>query len=435
MIENFIIALGNSYMELFLTSKLLDKKIDVKNWKNILIFLGLSIYILVAYSLTMNVMRVVVSFALFTIVNQIIFKENSNKTILVTASCMTILVLSEMIYILISMIVLSLTIEEYKIIFLNSVIGNLLVFGIAYLIINIGFIRNKIRNLINIAMEKIDRSVIVFATLIIITFALLLFLVYYKLNTEFMLILNIAIIFMYITIGYYFMKEKKDNIKIKSEFQLATNNFKEFEKKVSVQSKRNHDTKNDLITIRGMLKSKSDTTDILDYIDDMASMERLSKDDEFLTDQIINIPIPALQELIYQKMHIMKERNILSTLSLDNSIKGTKEIDWTGKKIKSICTVIGIYLDNAIEETEKISDKEVKIEIIKKNDTIAIAISNTFNGTIDFEQMEEDGYSSKGLGRGHGLNIAKEIIQKNDFLNHEIEIHGRVFCQILKIKM
>lgn len=435
MIENCIIALGNSYMEISLVSKMLNKSIDFKNKKNLFLLLFLTLYILSSYLLTTNVIRILITYFSFILVNYMLFKDSFTKIVVTSAIYLCLLFFSETIYVLLAIFVLQLDMEECKTIFLNSAFSNLCIFSILYFIVHLKFLHKIINKLLRSIDVDFDKSLIAGASLVIITFAVLMFSAYYKLSPQITLLLNIIIIALYMIISYYFMKEKNDNVKIKSEFQLATNNFKEFEKRVSVQSKRNHDTKNDLITIRGMLKNKSDTTDILDYMNYMASMERLPKDDEFLTDQIIYIPIPALKELIYQKMHVMKERNIQNTLSLDDSIKGTKEINWTGKKIKSICTVIGIYLDNAIEETEKIEDKEVKIEFGIRNDTITIAISNTFNGMIDFDQMEEDGYSSKGLGRGHGLNIAKEIIQKNDFLSHEIEIHGRVFCQILKIKM
>ena len=63
------------------------------------------------------------------------------------------------------------------------------------------------------------------------------------------------------------------------------------------------------------------------------------------------------------------------------------------------------------------------------------SIANTFFGIIDLDKIDKIGYSSKGKGRGYGLNLAKKIVEKDKRIVIEREIVRDVFKQKVKIKM
>ena len=96
--------------------------------------------------------------------------------------------------------------------------------------------------------------------------------------------------------------------------------------------------------------------------------------------------------------------------------------------------ILGVYLDNAIEAAEKASDKQIVIEFVNEKDNIRFSLSNSYNGSIKFDEIDKEGYSTKGKGRGVGLALVNEIIAGNSLLKQTREINGKFFVQNLYIK-
>ena len=69
---------------------------------------------------------------------------------------------------------------------------------------------------------------------------------------------------------------------------------------------------------------------------------------------------------------------------------------------KNICTIVGIFLDNAIEAVSNLNNKYISILFYKENNKIVISISNTYEGIINLEKMNLEGYSKKGINREFG---------------------------------
>ena len=81
------------------------------------------------------------------------------------------------------------------------------------------------------------------------------------------------------------------------------------------------------------------------------------------------------------------------------------------------------------------AEKEAYMNIYIEDKQLFIEISNSFNGIIDFEKLNESGYTTKSDGHGYGLALAREIIKNNNKLESETEVNGNIFTQRLKIKM
>lgn len=98
-----------------------------------------------------------------------------------------------------------------------------------------------------------------------------------------------------------------------------------------------------------------------------------------------------------------------------------------------ICKIVGIFLDNAIEEVENYEDKYIIFEMYKKDNKIVISISNPLNHDIDRVNIYEAGISTKGDKHGYGLSLVKKIIRKNSKLDTYLEVTDSEFTQILEI--
>ena len=95
---------------------------------------------------------------------------------------------------------------------------------------------------------------------------------------------------------------------------------------------------------------------------------------------------------------------------------------------------LGILLDNAIEESLESKEKIVYLWLGKSEDSVTIIIGNSFKSKPDLYKVSQQGYSTKGEGRGMGLSYIRKTIEEfhsNVLLNTLIE--GNVFKQELHI--
>jgi two-component system sensor histidine kinase AgrC len=77
--------------------------------------------------------------------------------------------------------------------------------------------------------------------------------------------------------------------------------------------------------------------------------------------------------------------------------------------------ILGILLDNAIEECVELEHGSITIKISQNDDLISYAIKNTLRPENN-DKTIKTGASEKGAGRGRGLLIVREILNKYDFV-------------------
>ena len=130
----------------------------------------------------------------------------------------------------------------------------------------------------------------------------------------------------------------------------------------------------------------------------------------------------------------MKKKGIEVYLQVDDSLNKLNFDKFSTQKNKNICTIIGIFLDNALEASDLADKKNVSVILTTEKNKLIINISNTYKGRIDITKIDEAGYSTKGKNRGFGLEIVRNIIEESNYLKNERQIMGSIFNQKLIIK-
>ncbi|WP_186811268.1 sensor histidine kinase [Companilactobacillus nantensis] len=123
-----------------------------------------------------------------------------------------------------------------------------------------------------------------------------------------------------------------------------------------------------------------------------------------------------LRGLIIQKFFKSKSNGLKLDVHISSDSVDLQE------NILDIIRIVGILLDNAIEETIKCNNRNINMAFIKNDNTLEISIENPLEHTIDIRKIFKEGYSTKGSGRGTGLaNVSKIVDSKSNlYLDTEI---------------
>ena len=98
--------------------------------------------------------------------------------------------------------------------------------------------------------------------------------------------------------------------------------------------------------------------------------------------------------------------------------------------------IIGVLIDNAIEEAEKCDEKIVKLSFIRenRNNRSVITVKNTYsNKDVDLEKIFEKGLSGKANHSGIGLWEVKKYVKKSKNLDLYTSKTDKYFKQELSI--
>lgn len=121
--------------------------------------------------------------------------------------------------------------------------------------------------------------------------------------------------------------------------------------------------------------------------------------------------------------------NIHVQLELNNDIYFKEKID-----IIVLVRILGIFLDNSIEELKYLEKGNLSIAIfLIEKDTYIIIENTTKNDMQSLHEIKKEGFSTKGKDRGLGLSNANQLIQKYPYLLLETSIEKNKFIQTLII--
>lgn len=429
ILGGIVMAIANIYM----WHKLHNQKINFKNYKVYVSIIFILIICIFNYYFVNNYIKILTILVASFIGNCFLFKRKDTSNIFVPIISELIILLSELMISIVAFTILNLDMNFVSSNYFGSLIINILIGFMSVILVNISFFK-KLLNFLQKITSNIPKNIIIsiFALLIIIC-NFLLAISYYKIETKYVLIFDTVMIIIYSFIVFKMLEQKNRYIKISNKYNMTNTTLKELEQNVTRLKITNHENKNQLLTIRNMIKKGEDGKSLIKHIENIVNTK--IKDDETLMLQTSIITNSMISSIVYSKMLTMKENDVDAALIISRDIKDLYLSDIPDELAVEVCKIIGVYLDNALEEVSKYEEKIINIEFYAEKKTLCIAISNNFEGEIDFEKMDNPGYTTKENGHGYGLSLAREIIESNDRLSSEREIKDNIFKQILKIKM
>lgn len=430
-INNIIGTLINSFAYIFIWSRLLDKKIDFKDYKYYIVQVLFAFLMLLNFLFINTIFRVLVIVVIMTIFCYFLFKCNYRISFITSIFSQLTMMISELIFAILAVVVLKIDSNFIVSNLVGKLIANTFISIIAIMACNIKIIQNLYNKIVSSITEiKINSFVIIIlATIITINFNFLS--VYYHYPLLSIIIGNIAISVIYIFIYYKYLIAETNYSKINDKYNNTLNSLKEYEEILDVYRVSNHENKNQLLMIRNMIIKKE--KDIPEYIDKI--IDNKIKDDEKLMFDTNKIPAGGLRAVIYSKLLVMKDEKIDFNLIVDRKVRTVDLIELGESLMFDVCRITGVFLDNAIEEVKNKEDKRIFIELFTDEDKLCIKISNNFKGSINIEKIYEKGYTTKSEGHGYGLALVKEIVDKNSKLTNLTSVENDIFTQLLEIKV
>ena len=416
---------------IYLQSKIINQKFEW-NFLNCIALFLLMAFCLLNYMFVGSFIRFLTTTILLSFFSIFIFKIKLYKSFIVVFLEQLLLFISEFFYMFVFSLfsINLLEISQSNFIFLISI--NLVISLTAIFMYDLSFIKGPIQKILKM-LDSLNKGY-TYLVLLIFVVSLNFFLTsnYITKNNITILFINTIFIIIYSIIFIIFIREKNRNILYANENKLLLSSLNEYEKMLDYQRINNHENKNQLLVIKSMMEKNN--KNVIEYINEIIKEKR--EDDEIIYNNAKRIPSGGLQGLIYQKMLLMKENNINSILNISKQVRKINFSDISPKMNYDICRIVGIIIDNAIEETSKIDEKNKEIMISMYNDEyFIIEVSNRFKSNIDLNNIYKKGYTTKGKNHGYGLSLLKKIVDNNSRISNEISITNNIFTQMIKIKM
>lgn len=364
---------------------------------------------------------------LYTMYFYIIFDKKVYKSIFSSVLYIILLVIPDLLTLTIITKVFNISKEYCHNYIAGSVLGNMII-GIM-LILMVLLLRKPLKTVVNYKLSN-NVKIVTVSALTLITIAIF----FYNLISDFRhdndIYTYLLVIITLIVILVTLLRQKMDNENMFKKYDDLLTIMKNYESDIEEQRTINHESKNELLTIRSKLSEENDK-ELCSYIDSIIGDKKSVKSAKF--SKFKYLPSNGLKGFFYYKFIEAEKRGIKVSLNISKLVENSYLGDMKTKDFKDLTRIIGVYLDNAIEAASTSKDKKLGIEIYEVKGIIQIIISNTYDNAIEKDKVGNERYSTKGKNRGHGLLLVKRILNENNRITSETKITDSLYIQTIKI--
>ncbi|WP_317636646.1 sensor histidine kinase [Xylocopilactobacillus apicola] len=236
----------------------------------------------------------------------------------------------------------------------------------------------------------------------------------------------VFVLFILLVVGYvsYEVSKTRRNKRLELEKSMMENYVGTLEKMQLDIKKVQHDYKNMLLGINGFVDEDEINREALkDFLAENQLRQNAVQLKTSNLDDLKNINLPIIKGLISTKIVQAGQKGIRVIVECLEAIQIQKVDPF------DLARALGIILDNAIEESEKQEQGEIRIVLLDDEAKTTFIISNTC-----LKKVSNFGVSTKGQNRGLGLKNLKEIVENNHHLQLETTWANYLFTQKLTIR-
>lgn len=425
--ENTLIKIFTSFIMpiagFFVAKSITGSSEKILKIKNIIYILILAAITFLLYDVQYGIVITLLNLVAIIICFKLIFKRSLFDSFIIGIAVMILMFVSE---IILSVIVLPfIPPKMVRSIGLPMVLMNLLMGSFTVLLSKIKFVRKLVNNIFLKFEKSFKIQTILLSLCWIAITSVVCFYMFTSLTNGIGLLIGGSVQACFIFFIITFFRDKSNYITLNEKFESLYGYLENLESYVNAERLNIHEYKNQLSVIRSMSGNKK----VLNYIDSIIKDTAIDTD---WSEALRNLPSGGFKGLIYYKFIQANSKNLNITIDISKNCRSYFE-QMSLEEIKELSRLLGIYLDNAIEASEISSKKNITLEIYKTK-KVNIVISNSVDMDVDFKNFNKKGYTSKGAGRGHGLYLAKKIIDKNPNIDSEVNLVNSYYIQKIILK-
>lgn len=386
------------------------------SFNNIIYILISVILILISVYIDFVGIKIITNFLIFCLELKLIFNDSWKRVI---TNYILIFVFLEIIELLLTFILLSIGIlkdnaSANEISIINLYLTFIISF-IEYILFSNKTIKKYFQKLINVFIENINLSNIVYLIFITIIFLGTISIKNFEDTKAIQIIIFLFLIFSILFITLIKLKYHEEILKISNKKLIDYNdNYGKFLDDYKIY-KHNINHKLTAMKVYGNKKINA-------LIDDLLEEETTFS---IKNNELYNIP-NGIKGIVAGKLY-NKDYNVIID---NNKIKKDPFIKLDAKSFNSISECIGIALDNAIEASEETENPIILIDLKEDKENIYLKIGNNYCNGIDLDNIGNKYYSTKNRGSGLGLFSIKQ----NNLVTEQIEIINDFYYIKLQIK-
>ena len=412
-IEYVIGAFACCFGGFFVGEILLNKKIKFYNYLFLLILSFMSVINSLIFE---NIAQIFIVLIIVFSIYKVIFMEKTENSILYSILTYILYALGEMTITVLAAIIILLLHYNIMDTIIKTFIGNILVAFIACIYAK--FLKTQINNIIS----KINKKNVFFIYLLGVITVFVLISSMYKLYLndwiiDYKFVLNTIIFCGFLVITIVLLKQYLKNKEMNDKYLLLKDYLKTSAELIEKYSSTVHKYKNNLIAIKGYLKSDMKEAEV--YIDNLLGDYNNKKYNWF--NKINYIQIDSIRYLIYYKLSKAETSNLKISVDVSKSIESYDNSLINIKEGNILLEILGELFDNAIYAGNESIGKELTLAMYSEDNNMIIILANTFKGEIDLSSITKNGYSTKGDNHGLGLYDIDKNIRKNNWISVNYE--------------
>ena len=407
----------------------LDNNIRRDKSKVVVAFLISCIIYSLCYAYFDGGIKTLIVFLLHIFIFNQIFNLSISKSIFITFIYAILLMGVECLILFVLMNILHMSKEFCYGSYAGSFLSNFVICLITTFVIFL--FKYKFIKIFNIKLDK-KNNIIILSLISILCIIVLFFdvITNYKNNNG--VISYILLIIIFLVIVANLIKEKiVINDKIQ-EYNGLLGFMKSYETEIEENKIQNHEIKNQFITIGSMLNDNAPKNKILDYVNSIINDNRDIDDTRYSDLQYL--PLNGLKGFICSKLNKAEDENLNVSVVIKKGVEKSIISKLSISDFKKLGILLGVYFDNAIEASVLSDKKYLGLEIYLEDGNVVIIITNTFGNAIRNSEETNKRISTKGSGRGHGLQLANKVISGSKLFFVQSEIMGKVYIQKIEVK-
>lgn len=220
-------------------------------------------------------------------------------------------------------------------------------------------------------------------------------------------------------------KTENKRVEFEQQFEYVV----ELEKQYASISNFQHDYGNILLSLSHYIINK-DLDGLKKYFEEkIAPTEGVLSNSRRYVGRLVNLKIQSLKGLVLVKLSSAQLFNIKVIMDIPLVVADINVDEIT------LSRIMGIIIDNAIEESVECEEAFIEIGIVRKADRCLIAVVNGCRpDLVSAYQMAKRGYTTKsGENRGLGLSNLHQLISRTKGASLNTEITAGKFAQVITI--